>query len=214
MKNVKTLLAASVAAASMAIVAAPASAEVSASASVASMYLWRGQDLSNGSPAVSGDLVLSAGGLYGGVWGSSGDDSAGQEVDYFVGFATEIGGLSVDLSVWNYVYPGMAASDNGDTFGDLSEVILGLGAGPVSLTVYDNVAGDNGYMYYTLGYDVGAFSFTAGGTDNKDEDGNYAHFDVSYAYNDNLSFTFSQVADEDVDDDLKFVVSYSLPISM
>ena len=214
MKNLKTVLAASVAAASLTMAAAPASAEVSASASVASMYLWRGQDLSNGSPAVSGDIVLSSGGLYGGVWGSSGDDVAGQEVDYFVGFGTEVGGISIDLSVWNYVYPGAASFDNGDTFGDLSEVILGIGAGPVSFTVYDNIAGANGYFYYTLGYDVGQFSFLAGGTENDDEDGNYAHFDISYAYNDNLSFTFSQVADEDVDDDLKFVVSYSLPIEM
>ena len=141
MKNVKTLLAASVAAASMTIVAAPASAEVAASASVASMYLWRGQDLSNGSPAVSGDVTLSSAGFYAGVWGSSGDDVAGNEVDYYAGFATEAGGISIDISVWNYVYPGAASFDNGDTFGDLSEIIVGLGAGPVSLTVYDNIAG-------------------------------------------------------------------------
>lgn len=214
MKNVKTLLAASVAAASMTMVAAPASAELSASASVASMYLWRGFDLSDGSPAVSGDITYSAGGFYTGVWGSSGDDTYGQEVDYYAGFATAVGGLSIDISVWNYVYPGASAgfADNGDTYGDLSEVIVGLGMGPVSLTIYDNIAGAPGYYYYTLGYDVGSFSFLLGGTENDDEDGNYAHFDVSYAYNDNLSFTFSQMMDEDNDDDLKFVVSYSLPI--
>ncbi|MBU0539449.1 MAG: TorF family putative porin [Gammaproteobacteria bacterium] len=228
MKTMKTLIAASVAAASMTMIAAPASAEVSASVSVASMYLWRGFDLSNGSPAVSGDLTYSTGGFYAGVWGSSGDDTYGQEVDYYAGFATEVGPISVDLSVWNYVYPGSSANftdldgdgtvdgfaDNGDTFGDLSEIILGLGAGPVSLTIYDNIAGGPGYFYYTLGYDVGSFSFLAGGTDNKDEDANYSHFDVSYAYNDKVSFTFSQMIDEDNDDDLKFVVSYSLPIDM
>lgn len=217
MKNVKNLLAASVAAASMTLVAAPASAvDVSASASVASLYLWRGFDLSDGSPAVSGDITISEAGFYAGVWGSSGDDTYGQEVDYYAGFATEAGPVSIDLSVWNYVYPGSSAGfvDNGDTYGDLSEVILGLGMGPVSLTIYDNIAGAQGYNYYTLGYDVGSFSFLLGGTENNDEDANYAHFDVSYAYNDNLAFTFSQMIDEDNDDDLKFVVSYSLPISM
>lgn len=216
MKTMKTLIAASVAAASMTMIAAPASAEVSASVSVASMYLWRGFDLSDGSPAVSGDLTFSSAGFYAGVWGSSGDDTYGQEVDYYAGYATEVGGLSVDLSVWNYVYPGASAgfADNGDTYGDLSEVILGLGMGPVSLTIYDNIAGASGYNYYTLGYDVGSFSFLLGGTDNKDEDANYSHFDVSYAYNDKVSFTFSQMIDEDNDDDLKFVVSYSLPIDM
>lgn len=216
MNKMKTLLAAGVAAASMTMIAAPASAEVSASASVASMYLWRGFDLSDGSPAVSGDITVSGAGFYAGVWGSSGDDTYGQEVDYYVGYATEVGALSVDLSVWNYVYPGASAgfTDNGDTYGDLSEVILGLGLGPVSLTIYDNIAGANGYYYYTLGYDIAQFSFTLGGTDSDDEDSNYAHFDVSYAYNDNLSFTFSQMIDEDNDDDMHFVVSYSLPISM
>lgn len=226
MKNVKTLIAASVAAASMAMVAAPASAELSASASVASMYLWRGTDLSNGSPAVSGDLVYSTGGFYGGVWASSGDDTAGQEVDYFAGFATEVGGLSIDLSAWTYDYPGAGATgDNGYNLGDLSEIILGLGMGPVSLTIYDNIAGANGYMYYTLGLEVDKFGFTVGTATFDDAalspESDYTHFDVSYAYNDNLSFTFSQVVDEaeagstgTTDDDLKFVVSYSLPISM
>jgi uncharacterized protein (TIGR02001 family) len=216
MKKMKTLLAASVAAASMTMVAAPASAEVSASVSVASLYLWRGFDLSDGSPAVSGDITYSTGGFYAGVWGSSGDDTYGQEVDYYAGFATDVGPISVDLSVWNYVYPGVSAGfvDNGDTFGDLSEIILGLGMGPVSVTIYDNIAGANGYFYYTAGLDLGSLSFLAGGTDNDTPDSNYAHFDVSYAYNDNVSFTFSQMIDEDNDDDLRFVVSYSLPIEM
>jgi uncharacterized protein (TIGR02001 family) len=231
MKSMKTLLAAGVAAASMTMIAAPASAEVAASASVANMYLWRGQDLSNGSPAVSGDITLSAAGFYAGVWGSSGDDTAGQEVDYYAGFATELGGLSIDLSVWNYVYPGSGGvsdsdgdgqfdtsfTDNGNDAGDLSEVILGLGMGPVSVTIYDNIAGDNGYFYYTVGLDVAQFSFTVGTTSNEDSDDDYTHFDASYAYNDNLSFTFSQIVDEannGSDDDLHFVVSYSLPISM
>jgi uncharacterized protein (TIGR02001 family) len=216
MKKFKTLLAASVAAASMTMIAAPASAEVSASVSVANMYLWRGFDLSRGSPAVSGDLTFSEAGFYAGVWGSSGDDALGQEVDYYAGYATEVGPVSVDLSVWNYVYPGAdsTGTDNGDDVGDLSEIILGLGMGPVSLTIYDNIAGANGYFYGTLGLDVGSFSFVVGGTDSDDEDSNYAHFDASYAYNDKVSFTFSKMIDEDNDDDLKFVVSYSLPIDM
>ncbi|WP_414728736.1 TorF family putative porin [Zhongshania aliphaticivorans] len=218
MKSMKTLLAAGVAAASMTMIAAPASAEVAASASVASMYLWRGQDLSNGSPAVSGDITLSGAGFYAGVWGSSGDDTAGQEVDYYAGFATDLGPVSVDLSAWTYAYPGAGAGgDNGYDIGDLSEVILGLGMGPVSVTIYDNIAGANGYFYYTVGLDVAQFSFTVGTTSNEDSDDDYTHFDASYAYNDNLSFTFSQIVDEannGSDDDLHFVVSYSLPISM
>lgn len=217
----KKLLATSVIAAS-AFMTAPAMAEVevAASASIASAYLWRGQDLGNGSPAVSGDLVVSAAGAYGGIWGSSGDDTLGNEYDLFVGYGAEFGDVSVDISVWNYIYPDMGnGSDFGassDTFGDLSEVILSVGFGPVSVTYYDNIAGANGYEYLTIGAGFGAFSALVGTTSNEDDNDDYTHVDIGYAYNDNLSFTLSQVVDQDdnegVDDDLNFVISYSIPL--
>ena len=240
MKSIKTLLAASIAASvlSAPVMAEESGVEVSASASIASAYLWRGQDLGDGSPAVSGDLVASMGGLYGGIWGSSGDDASGNEYDLFVGYGMDFGDVSVDLSVWNYLYPD-GGEQNG-TFGDLSEVILSVGYGPVAVTYYDNVAGASDYSYLTVGAEFGKFSATVGMTDSDkalaDSDGNaitdlstgavvastgvdYVHFDISYAYNDNLSFTFSQVIDDDADDtsietdnDLNFVISYSIPL--
>lgn len=199
-----------------------AQAEVSASVGVASTYLWRGEDLGSGTPAVSGDLNYSNSGFYTGIWGSSGDTSNGTEYDLYLGYGTSFGEsdlFSVDLSVWNYNYP----TGNEETdFGDLTEVILTLGVGPVAFSVYDNVAGDHGYMYYTLGGSVGDFSMTVGMHDAKSGDNcgeveteecQTVHVDLSYAYNDNVSFTLSQeVADENPNDDLKFVVSYSLPI--
>jgi uncharacterized protein (TIGR02001 family) len=193
---------------------AMAEVEVAASASIASAYLWRGQDLGNGSPAVSGDLVASVAGAYAGVWGSSGDDAAGNEYDLFAGYGAEIGDFTVDISVWNYIYPDLGTSS--DTYGDLSEVILTVGFGPVSVSYYDNIAGANGYEYYTLGAGFEAFSFTVGMTSNEDDADDYTHVDIGYAYNDNLSFTFSQVVEQDdaknVDDDLNFVISYSIPL--
>tara|TARA_B100000745_G_scaffold73742_1_gene44438 strand:+ start:3922 stop:4674 length:753 start_codon:yes stop_codon:yes gene_type:complete len=222
---------------------AAAEVKVAGSAAVANMYLWRGVDLSNGSPAVSGDIVVSAGGAYAGVWGSSGDDSNGQEYDLFVGYGKEFGDFSFDVSVWNYLYPSspetevlvdddgnvvlddegeevyVSADNSLDDFGGLSEVIVTLGYGPVSFSYYDNIAGDSGYEYYTLGGGFGAFSATLGYHDfedpsGQDWDSDFAHLDLGYAYNDNLSFTLSQVIDSDeeagVDEDLKFVVSYGL----
>lgn len=199
-----------------------ANAEVSGSVGIASTYLWRGQDLGSGTPAVSGDLNYSQSGFYTGVWGSSGDTANGSEYDLYAGYGTSFGEddfFSVDLSIWNYNYP--TGSDETD-FGDLSEVVLSLGVGPVALTIYDNVAGDTGYMYYTLGGTVGAFSLTVGMHDAIDgdycgeaetEECQTVHVDLSYAYNDNMAFTLSQeIADESPTDDLKFVVSYSLPI--
>lgn len=192
-----------------------AAPEVSASAAVASTYLWRGYDLGSGTPAVSGDLSVSAGGAYAGIWGSSGDTALGSEYDLYAGYGMEVGGLSIDLSIWNYNYPTSSTIGAGPStrFGDLTEVILGLGYGPFSFAYYDNVAGGSGYEYYTLGAEFGQFSLMVGqhsvpgGEDPM-------HIDLSYAYNDNLSFTVSQfVADEPDDDNMKFVVSYSIPIA-
>ena len=169
---------------------------------------------------VSGDVVLSTAGLYGGIWVSSGDTAAGTETDFFAGYGAEFGGVSVDLSVWNYLYTssspnyfgGAAFGDNGDTWGDLSEVILTVGFGPVSVSYYDNVAGGSGYEYYTVSAEAGQFSATVGMHDTVDDD-DPVHLTISYAYNENFTLTVSQfVADEDqVDDDPQFVVSYSLP---
>ncbi|HEY8386133.1 MAG TPA: TorF family putative porin [Porticoccaceae bacterium] len=194
------------------VLAAP---EVSASAAVASSYLWRGYDLGSGTPAVSGDLSVSAGGAYAGIWGSSGDTAAGTEYDLFAGYAFAVGGLSVDLSVWNYNYPTTSTITGAPNtrFGDLTEVVLGLGYGPFSFTYYDNIAGSSGYEYYTVGAEYGPFALLVGKHSVPGGD-DPVHVDLSYAYNDNLSFTLSQfVSDEPEDDNLKFIVSYSIPIS-
>lgn len=204
---------------------ANAEVEVAGSVSISNMYLWRGLDLGNGSAAVSGDIVASSAGFYGGLWASSGDSAAGTEYDVFAGFGGEAGDFTYDIMVANYIYPSSAERDpvTGDRvdnilddFGGLSEVILTLGFGPVSFQYYDNVAGGQGYEYYTLGVSAGAFSATVGMHDFEEDGADMTHLDVSYAYNDNLSFTISQVVDTEedntYDEDTKFVVSYSLPI--
>ncbi len=219
-----TQLAAAVALTAGAVAATPAMAEVSASVGVASTYLWRGYDLGSGTPAISGDLSYSAAGFYTGIWGSSGDTSAGTEFDLYAGYGMEFeSGFFFDLSVWNYVYPtGAGYTVDGETdIGDLTDVILSVGFGPVAFSYYQPVAGacggepstgcSNSYNYYSVSGELGSFSATLGMHDNDDDDP--MHLDISYAYNDNLSFTFSQfVSDEPEGDDLKFVVSYSMPI--
>ena len=212
-------------------------ADVSGSVGVANMYLWRGFDLGNGSGAISGDLKVSAAGAYAGVWGSSGDSSWGTEYDLYVGYGAEFGGVTVDLSVWNYMYPSYPETETTctstvegadvvescvdsnvdviqDDFGGLSDVVLSIGFAGFTVAAYDNIAGGSGYEYYTLSYSFDAFSVLVGKHDNvtgADED-EMVHVNLSYAYNDNLSFTFSQQVDQETDDDLKFVASYSLPI--
>ncbi|MFA7553141.1 MAG: TorF family putative porin [Spongiibacteraceae bacterium] len=220
----KLLVSSVIAATAMIGASTSAMAEVSASVGIASTYLWRGYDLGSGTPAISGDLNYSVGGGYVGVWGSSGDTEAGTEYDLYAGYGMEFmdGDLSIDLSIWNYVYPtGAGYTADGETdFGDLTDVILTVGLGPVSLAYYQPVAGFSGpgegagndYNYYTISSGYGAFSFTLGMHDNGDGD-DPVHLNVDYSFNDNLTFTLSQfIVDEDAEDDLKFVVSYSVPL--
>jgi len=201
---------------------AQAEVDVSASAAVASMYLWRGMDLGNGSPAVSGDITASAGGAYATMWTSSGDSTYGNEYDFGVGYGGEVEGFSYDVSAWTYIYPSDTTGDGESNSFDLSELIVSLGYEGVSFSYYYPLAGDGNddYSYMTLGYGMGAYSATVGISDD-DKDANpgniYTHLDLSYAYTDSLSFTVSKVVsaeEETTEDDTKFVVSYSLPIEM
>ncbi|WP_419812189.1 TorF family putative porin [Bacterioplanoides sp.] len=216
-----------------AVPAVQAEVEVSASAAVSNMYLWRGQDLGQGVPAVSGDLTVSTGGAYAGVWTSSGDSALGQEYDLFAGFGGEAGDFSYDVSVWSYVYSGaseeidggnIARTDSrGNTF-DATDLIISGAYGPVSASYYYVLAGDEDYSYATLGGEYEQFSATLGvAMHSEDDSAEYTHLDLSYAYNDNISFTLSKIIDQDADlddgeegfdEDVKVVVSYSLPIEL
>ena len=209
----------------VATTSAQAEVEVAASAAVSNMYLWRGTDLSagDGVPAISGDLTATAGGAYAGVWTSSGDSTNGQEYDLFVGYGLEAGDVALDISYWTYIYP---ATDL-DDIADLHEIIASVAFKGASLGVYYNIDQDEDegtdYFYTTLGYEYNQFSATYGITTFSDtEDKDYGHIDLSYAYNDNISFTYSQVVSADQDEDEvggldrspKIVVSYSLPIEL
>lgn len=195
---------------------AMAEAEVSASGAVSNMYLWRGKDLgqSTGQAAVSGDLNVSMSGAYAGVWASSGDAASGNEYDLYVGYGLEAGPVAIDASVWTYVYPDAGVSD---TMGDLTELIVSASVADASLTIYEPLTSNaDDYSYITLGYGMDKFSATLGLSMSDDPESDYTHVDLGYAYNDNLSFTLSQVVDQDtdnaVDNDAKVAVTFSLPI--
>lgn len=221
MKFTKSLLATAVAAIASASLFAPvANAEVSASVGVSNMYYWRGLDLGAGDPQVSGDLKFSESGFYAGVWGGSGDVVNGTEYDLYAGYGNTVGDVfKYDLSFWTYTYPSQVAVDDegnivdgplGDP-GKLSEAVITLGAGPVSVTYMDNIAGGTGYWYATVSATFDKFTVLYG----KHESSFGAHVDFSYAYSDRLSFKIGKVVDDldgEVDNDVKFIASYSLPL--
>lgn len=220
MKLTKNLLASAVAVLASASFLAPvANAEVAASVGISNMYYWRGLDLGTGDPQVSGDLKFSESGFYAGAWGGSGDSAGGTEYDLYMGYGNTIGEIfKYDFSLWTYVYPSTKDSDGKpvDDYanpGKLSEAVITLGAGPVSLTYMDNIAGleTEGYWYATLSATFDKFTVLYG----QHESAYGAHVDFSYAYNDRLTFKVGKVVDDEngtVDDDVKFIASYSLPL--
>jgi uncharacterized protein (TIGR02001 family) len=200
--------------------ASTASAEVSGSMGIASSYLWRGFDLGAGGgvPAISGDLHASASGFYGGIWGSSGDHVNGTEYDLYAGYGGSAGAFTYDVSYWTYSYPAIKLRP-----ANLSELVISLGVGPVSAFLNYNVnapglnsdrkAANGDYQYYGVKAKAGAFTFLLG--HHNDGGMKLTHTDLSYAYNDNLSFTVSVPVDVaagyDKPADPTFVASYAVP---
>lgn len=220
-KALATTAAASAIALSAMAPVANAEVEVSASVGAANMYYWRGLDLGGGA-AISGDLNIGAGGFYGGVWASSGDEALGTEYDLYLGYGQSFGDFSFDVSLWNYNYPSatdtwidfeageVITEDASPDIGDLTEAVISLGYGPVAVTYYHGLEDLEDYWYTTAEVAFGSFGVKYG----LHED-DLAHVDLSYSYNDNLSFTLGAVVDDvenTYDDDVKFIVSLNLPI--
>src|SRR5690554_6379643 len=81
-------------------------AEISASVDVSNLYLFRGLDLSNGSPALAGTLEYEhQSGAYAGISSSTGDDTLGTEVEFYLGYQGAITDFSYSLSSIQSYYP-------------------------------------------------------------------------------------------------------------
>ena len=193
------------------LAAAPAAVALDASASVATSYLWRGQDLGQGDAALAVDLSDSMGAVSYGLWVSSGDATNGTEYDLYASYAGSVGEIGYSVGAAQYNYPGKAGKE------ESIEYIYGLSYGPLSVTLFDAEEGE--YEYTVVGYEAGAYSFAYGEHDDgvpgsADNNDNMSHFDVSYAVNDSLSLTLSTVLDSDNeadDDETTVVASYTLP---
>jgi uncharacterized protein (TIGR02001 family) len=218
-------------AASLPVAAVAGGIEVSPTVEISSMYLYRGENLGGSNPYVMGGLQADYNGAYAGINALSVE---GSEYDMYVGYAQNIAdAVTVDLSVWAYTLP---ADDDYDTFGKYSEAFLTFTYEMLWFTAASNLAGDTGMRYYNAGASIDSFSVGLGVVD-ADEDqytydattplgdvvNDYMHIDLTYAYNDELKFTLSQIVDQGKftlngqrredrrDEDTLFVVSYSVP---
>ena len=205
-----------------------ANAGASASFSASNMYLWRGQNLTKSSGAIAGSLDYKHGsGAYAGIWTSNETD--GHETDLYLGFGGEAGGVSYDISYWNYLYNedcNSTSCDAGEN--DASEYVLSVGYAPIKLTAYINADAKTSadeYNYYTLDASFGKFGAQYGVWDkNATGANNYSHITLSYAATDEFTFKISKASNDSgyentkansgsdkygVEEDLLFAVTYA-----
>lgn len=99
--------------------------EFSANVGLFTDYRFRGISQSDREPAIQGGFDWShETGIYFGTWASNVDfNDAHIEMDFYAGFANEVGNFSYDLGAIYYWYPGTRRNRNFDFF----EIALGVG---------------------------------------------------------------------------------------
>ena len=129
----KLLIAGAVAAAAL-LAATPSFAQLSASATLANNYLWRGLTQSMNEAAIQGGVKYTgASGAYVGAWASNVEydpgDAYSYENDLYFGFSGPLGeGMSYDLGYLYYNYDENAGFDFGEIYGTLTVGNLALKA--------------------------------------------------------------------------------------
>jgi uncharacterized protein (TIGR02001 family) len=166
------------------------SAEVSANVGVVSQYYFRGLQLTDSAAVQGGVDYEHESGFYVGTWASNlegGDPS--YELDVYLGFSGEAGGIGYDVGYNLYAYPDSTENINyGELYGSIS---FGMFEAGLAYTVHSDVSDDvfaEGDLYYyasvglplpndfALGLTVGYYDF--------DVDGSAAigGLDASYAH--------------------------------
>jgi len=205
-----------------------AQAELTANIGATSNYLWRGVTQTSDGAAISGGVDWAhESGAYVGTWVSNIDWGIGNgaEVDFYGGFANEVGDFGYDAGLIYYYYPD---SDYNDS--DFSELYLNgswkfLSAG-LAYTLSGDADSDAPFSSGDLYYHIGA-SFDLAETWSLGITGGYYDFDTSRAYGDvdyghiqadvtksagdwgDFTLTVSQAEEESGDDDTKFLISWS-----
>jgi uncharacterized protein (TIGR02001 family) len=200
---------------------------LSANVAATSNYLWRGVSQTDNAAAISGGIdYANESGFYAGTWASNIDfgDDASAELDFYLGFSGQLSeDVSYDVGYIYYAYPDSAQSDSSNEY-DFGEVYGSLSYSYFSLSASYGVNNDDGAEFadsslyisadaefevaegLTLAFHIGDYSF-----DDSMVAEDYNDYSVSLSKD---NFTFS-VSDTDMDnDDMKFVVSYSVDIDL
>lgn len=143
----------------------------SASVDLSSDYRFRGISFSDNKPAISGSFDYAhSSGLYTGVWMTS--NSGDGEINVYGGYGSEFGdsGVSYDVGVLRYIFPGASEFNNNEFYAGLGYSYFSLGY------AYDPdwEGNDEAAHYFSVGFDYdlpAGFGFSASyGVTNFDSD--------------------------------------------
>ena len=179
---------------------------ISASATLASDYVWRGVSQSQEDFALQGDLTFEhESGIFGGIWGSSVDftpeyiaaedeDDAKLETDLYIGYGFDFSdNLSGDIQVIRYFYPGTAEGIDYDyneligslTFNEMITATVGYSNDVFASEedgLYLGLSGSYGLPWWDLSLDgeVGYYALDNFVVDENDHvsDLKYAHYSL------------------------------------
>lgn len=180
-KLVSALALCGLAATSFSVLAEDSPHTFTGNVSLTSNYVFRGISQTGGDPAIQGGLDYThSSGFYAGTWASNvgwledfqGYDSGNVEIDLYGGYRGSIGdtGLTFDVGVIGYFYPGDNNPGLGFPDGDTSEIYGALGwkwfTVKYSHYLSDDVFGvpANGSDYWDVGasYPIGETGLTLG----------------------------------------------------
>jgi uncharacterized protein (TIGR02001 family) len=187
-KSVKVILigAAVIAAANSGV----AFAEVTANAGVFSNYIFRGTTYSGDSAAVQGSVDWgNDSGLYSGAWVSTLGTTGlgGGEIDFYGGYASEVGSVGYDVGVLTYQYTSSPEFNYSEAYisTSFSVITLGLNYTIDAASGNNNAAFDQGdvYLFASANFNAGPVdvSIYAGSYDFTN-DGKFGNGDISYTH--------------------------------
>jgi len=147
--------------------APPSDITITGSAAIVSQYRFRGLAQSDNKPAVQAALTLShSSGFYISTWGSSASagtapiNIGGTEIDVYGGYTKALGGVTVDVGIYGYLYPGATAGNLYEFYGSLAKSYgpvtakAGINFAPAQKVFnynWSSTARNNTYLYGELG---------------------------------------------------------------
>lgn len=202
------------------VVPAKAHAGLTGAIGVSNMYLWRGQNVTDGAAQVFGDLKYTHdSGAFVDFWTSNSEEPAGHETDIILGYNGKYGDFGYGIAFWEIMYPEAvvendtagAADFNSITDTDVQELQLTASYGPVAVNYFygldapvsgtgdvDETSDENNYL--TVSGTMGQFTALIGKwfLENDAAD-DYSHVMLSYAATPEfllgVNFTFSSQDD-------------------